>query len=628
MMKRKIKNIIKTVKNKNGGITLIALVVTIIILIILAGISIGVLTGDNGLIGKAGNAKENSEIAGEKEIVELSVVQAMEKNKRGVLEEEGFQNALDKNSKEQAKIIDSDTESIIVKFINSNRYYEVNKEGEVEYIDVSGGEKILTVQCVNSNNDVLKEFKYTILKNKYSKTLPEIEEYEVSEEKIEGEITKDTTIQVLYYLICHDDKTLVFTGLDSSGKITTTESEIVSYMVGDGSSTGGNGMQLSARSIKSVVYIPETYKEKNITRIGKQAFSNQNSIEKFVIGDNIKNIDAYGLYGIKVKSLTMGKNIENIESHAFWGCDFQKVIFRGEKVFAYNINSSNNVSELQLDGNENLFKIEDNLIYSNDGKKLLLCPNSRTGDFVIPNSVEIIDEEAFRTSKLSSVIISDKVKKIEYGAFGYSKIKKITIGKNVESIEAHTFWGCDFQKVIFRGEKVFAYNINASNNVSDLELDGNENLFKIEDNIIYSIDGKTLLLYPNSKTGDFVVPNSVEIIDENSFTASKLNSVIINNSVTTIKRNVFSSSKIEEIKIGENVNSIGQNAFNTNSIKTVIIDSKTVVESATNDKGKLLWNREAIYIKSNINTIGSYITSNYAQTTSDKEGYVKYVKNT
>ena len=35
---------------KNNGITLIALIVTIIILIVLAGISIGTLTGDNGII--------------------------------------------------------------------------------------------------------------------------------------------------------------------------------------------------------------------------------------------------------------------------------------------------------------------------------------------------------------------------------------------------------------------------------------------------------------------------------------------------------------------------------------------------------------------------------------------------
>lgn len=40
-------------KKNNKGVTLIALVVTVIVLIILSGVSVSVLTGDNGLINKA-----------------------------------------------------------------------------------------------------------------------------------------------------------------------------------------------------------------------------------------------------------------------------------------------------------------------------------------------------------------------------------------------------------------------------------------------------------------------------------------------------------------------------------------------------------------------------------------------
>ena len=48
---------------KQGGITLIALVVTIVVLLILAGVSINVLFGDSGLIKSANNAKEKMEKA-------------------------------------------------------------------------------------------------------------------------------------------------------------------------------------------------------------------------------------------------------------------------------------------------------------------------------------------------------------------------------------------------------------------------------------------------------------------------------------------------------------------------------------------------------------------------------------
>ena len=48
---------------KQKGITLIALVVTIIILIILSGVSINLVLGENGIITIAKRAKENTELA-------------------------------------------------------------------------------------------------------------------------------------------------------------------------------------------------------------------------------------------------------------------------------------------------------------------------------------------------------------------------------------------------------------------------------------------------------------------------------------------------------------------------------------------------------------------------------------
>ena len=58
------------IKNKNKGITLIALVITIIILLILAGVAIAQLTG-NGVFDKVKLAKEKSEQKQEEENVTL-----------------------------------------------------------------------------------------------------------------------------------------------------------------------------------------------------------------------------------------------------------------------------------------------------------------------------------------------------------------------------------------------------------------------------------------------------------------------------------------------------------------------------------------------------------------------------
>ena len=58
---------LKNIINKRQGITLIALVVTIIVLLILAGVSISMLTGQNGILNRAKDAKEKTELAQKEE---------------------------------------------------------------------------------------------------------------------------------------------------------------------------------------------------------------------------------------------------------------------------------------------------------------------------------------------------------------------------------------------------------------------------------------------------------------------------------------------------------------------------------------------------------------------------------
>ena len=48
---------------KEKGITLIALVITIIVLLILAGVSIAMIAGNNGILNQASKAAEMTEIA-------------------------------------------------------------------------------------------------------------------------------------------------------------------------------------------------------------------------------------------------------------------------------------------------------------------------------------------------------------------------------------------------------------------------------------------------------------------------------------------------------------------------------------------------------------------------------------
>ena len=89
------------------GITLVALVVTIIILLILAGVSINLLTGQNGLINRAKDSKIQTEIASIKEQIQIDIIGKQSEN-NGNISEDSLKEILEKYGtlSEEEKITD------------------------------------------------------------------------------------------------------------------------------------------------------------------------------------------------------------------------------------------------------------------------------------------------------------------------------------------------------------------------------------------------------------------------------------------------------------------------------------------------------------------------------------------
>ena len=112
-------------QKKEKGITLIALVITIIVLLILAGVTIATLTGDNGILTKANEAKESTEIETEKEIIKLAVLVASEKEDYKDISKEKLQNELEQLSGGKTEVY-SDNKSYIIYFKETDRVYKVD----------------------------------------------------------------------------------------------------------------------------------------------------------------------------------------------------------------------------------------------------------------------------------------------------------------------------------------------------------------------------------------------------------------------------------------------------------------------------------------------------------------------
>lgn len=79
----KVRTNLKDLRKSAKGITLIALVITIIVLLILAGVSIAMLTGENGILTQAQNAKKATERASIIEQVQLDILEKQTVNGSG-----------------------------------------------------------------------------------------------------------------------------------------------------------------------------------------------------------------------------------------------------------------------------------------------------------------------------------------------------------------------------------------------------------------------------------------------------------------------------------------------------------------------------------------------------------------
>ena len=136
---------IKTAKKQklkeSKGITLIALVITIIVLLILAGVTIATLTGDNGILKKAGDAKTQTEQAKEDENLKIAIA--------GSYGTDGKLNLKDLKDNLENQGIDYDKN-------NTGFPLEVIVNGEKKKIDANGN-IIESIQSLKTKGTVFKD---------------------------------------------------------------------------------------------------------------------------------------------------------------------------------------------------------------------------------------------------------------------------------------------------------------------------------------------------------------------------------------------------------------------------------------------------------------------------------------
>ncbi len=153
------------IEKHSNGITLIALVITIIVLLILAGVTIATLTGENGILNKVSEASEQTKIGDEKEAIGIAYNGLMTENQgRGGITAEKLKEELIRNGRTDIK--DVTGENPITVAFNSGRKYDIDNNGIItENNKVIGDENWYTWEEVENGiritgfNDEITELK-------------------------------------------------------------------------------------------------------------------------------------------------------------------------------------------------------------------------------------------------------------------------------------------------------------------------------------------------------------------------------------------------------------------------------------------------------------------------------------
>lgn len=167
------------------------------------------------------------------------------------------------------------------------------------------------------------------------------------------------------------------------------------------------------------------------------------------------------------------------------------------------------------------YKLVDGVIYTADMKTVVRSTASATGDYVMPESVEQVMDNAFMNSNLTSVKISSKVTDIVYSMFSGAQIEEVTIPKSVHRISEYAFADCENLKKV---------------NITDLDAWCNIWFdWTYAFPLTYGAD-----LYVNGRlTRDLVIPGTVTSIMHYAFIGGSFTSVTIPASVEDIGYDAF-----------------------------------------------------------------------------------------
>lgn len=118
-----------------------------------------------------------------------------------------------------------------------------------------------------------------------------------------------------------------------------------------------------------------------------------------------------------------------------------------EEIFTRGFTSCKNFKNINAEKGGK-FTSDAGVLYSADEKTLVFCPHGRTGEFILPDSVEVIGDEAFFGSSLTKIAFPKGLSEIGEYAFSRCTVTKVVLPQGLSKIGNYAFYGSYLKSVV------------------------------------------------------------------------------------------------------------------------------------------------------------------------------------
>ena len=518
--------------------------------------------GENGIVTKAKDAREQTIIGHEKEQINLAYSACKTRENFDDLVTANELETEMKKSNENVSVA-ADGDNLVITFEETKHQYNIGQDGS--FSDIVDWSKLGPGLYKTGTSEMIKSWQELI---------------------DDGEVTVKDGVLDTDRIKIEEKGDLV---------ISSSVNEIISFYKGCGGYSDYNVIGL---------YIP-----KSVNSIGDFAGEKFLALEKLVISDGCKSIGncafrmVYYNVESKLSTIEIPDSIEKMGYDVFedtkWLNDqpdgevyIGKVFYKYKGKMPENTNidiksGTRAIAGLAFTNGSELCNIS--LPESIKGVGPLAFRGcSKLNQIELPNSIENIEERAFSgCTSLNSINIPESLKVINYGIIEDCKnIVSIDIPKNVNEIDPTAFYGCD--------------------SLQRISVEEENTTFSSVDGILFNKDKTSILLYRNRDSNTYNIPSTVKVIGKMAFIGcNNLKNISIPEGVNEIGEKAFMNTEITEIKIPQNVKTIGNSAFEEcRNLKNIEIPDNVI--TIGNSTFHYCTQLKSVKISNNITIIGVY----------------------